>query len=128
MPQGGAAVGSFAQRRQVGQQVRTARGLGDLALGRLGHRKHAGLAQHGVVDQRPGADAAEQGRLRRLQVDQPTQHVQHVEQLGRVLGQPAVGLDVAQRRGLAAVADERALTVFLRPLNHCTSTCLPETS
>ena len=47
-------------------------------------------------NQRPGADAFEQDRLLRLKFDQQREYVQHVDQLGGVLGQPVIGLNLAE--------------------------------
>lgn len=55
------------------------------------------------------ANALQQVGLGGLQRDQAAEHVQHVEQFGCVLRQPAGRLDLAERRGLAAVADEGTL-------------------
>lgn len=62
---------------------------------------------------RAGADTFEQICLSRFQFDQAAKHVQDVEQLGRVFGQPSLRLDIAERRGCATVADLRTLPVQL---------------
>jgi hypothetical protein len=49
-----------------------------------------------------------------LQLHEQRQHMQDVEQFGRVLGQPVVGLDVAELGRRPAVADDRPLAIFLR--------------
>lgn len=56
-------------------------------------------------DEVAGADAAEQVVCLRFEFDQEAQRVEHIEQLGGVFGQPVVGLDIAQLRRRAAVAE-----------------------
>src|SRR5690606_11386140 len=73
-----------------------------------------GLGGHGRGrDERPVLDSLQQIRLLGLQLYQQRQHVYHVEQLACVFGQPVVGLDQPERRGRAAVADDRAAAVLL---------------
>ena len=60
---------------------------------------------------RAGADAFEQIRLGRLQRDQAPQDVQHIQQFGRIFGRPRIGLNIAERRGRATVADLRTISV-----------------
>lgn len=64
------------------------------------------------VDPWSGADALTVVRLPGLQEDQAAEHVQRIEEAGRVLGQPVIGLNLAQGRRWLAVADDRALAVL----------------
>jgi hypothetical protein len=48
-----------------------------------------------------------------LQFHEQSQHMQDIEQFGRILGQPVVGLNVAELGRRPAVADDRPLAVFL---------------
>ena len=58
-------------------------------------------------DQRPGDDPVEQIGLARLERDEPAEHVEEVQQVLGIFGEPAVGLDFFQRRGRPPVADHR---------------------
>lgn len=49
-------------------------------------------------------NALQEVRLIRLELNQPPQHIEHVEQLAGIFGQPVIGLDLAERRGWATVA------------------------
>lgn len=49
----------------------------------------------------------------RFQIDEQRKHVQHVEQLCCVLGQPVVGLNVPELRRRPPIADNRPLAVLL---------------
>ena len=58
-------------------------------------------------DHRPAANLLQQRCLLRFEFDEPAEDVEHVEQLGGVFGEPVVGLEEAEWRGRAAVADDR---------------------
>jgi hypothetical protein len=52
-----------------------------------------------------------------FQLDQPTKHVQDIKQLRSVLGEPMIGLNVAQSRRLTAVANNRTFPIALSELS-----------
>ena len=79
----------------------------------LRRRQRPGGRQRRVVDEAAGENLLEQRGLLRLQGDEAAEHVEEVDQVAGVLGEPMVGLDVAERRGRAAVADDRARAVAL---------------
>jgi hypothetical protein len=81
--------------------------------GNPGLHGHIGHTQPLALDEATGEDDVEQRGLFGLEQDETTQDMEEVEQVGRVLVRPVVGLDVPQRRGLAAVADDRAGAVAL---------------
>jgi hypothetical protein len=56
----------------------------------------------------PHEDGVEQGRLAGLQGDDAAKDVKQVHEIAGVLVRPVLGLDVAERGRLAAVADDRA--------------------
>ena len=71
-------------------------------------RECAGVTQRGGIEQRAGADSAEQVGLSGFERDEAAKNVQQVEKIGRVFGQPAIRLDAVERRWRALVADDGA--------------------
>ena len=70
----------------------------------LGHRP--GGAQGVEAEGGSGENALQQIGLGVFQRDETAQHMQNIDQFGCVFGQPAVGLDLTQRRGRAPVPDD----------------------
>lgn len=58
-------------------------------------------------------DGVEQSGLPQLQGDEPGEHIEEVDQVAGVFVRPVVGLNVAERGGRAAVADDGARAVAL---------------
>ena len=54
-------------------------------------------AQVDSAHQRTVTDSVQKVVLARLERDEAAQYVEHIHQLRRVLGEPAIGLDIAER-------------------------------
>lgn len=82
-----------------------------LSTGILGDagRLVLGFGERLGAEEKTVADAGQQIGLSRFEGDQPAEHVQEVDQVGGVFREPALGLDLVERRGRAATADDRAL-------------------
>jgi hypothetical protein len=60
------------------------------------------------ASQRAFTDPVQQIGLRGFQRDEPAEHVQQVNQIGRVFGQPMARLDRVKRRRRATVTNDRS--------------------
>lgn len=57
------------------------------------HRQCACVAEFVDAAQRAGADAVQQVCLPRLRSNEPAEDIQQIQQVGRILGQPMIGLN-----------------------------------
>ena len=80
---------------------------------RRGLRECSRFAQLFAGDRRSGADFFEQRGLLRFEFDKAAEDVEQIKKFAGVFREPTVGLDRAERRRRAAVADDRALAVAL---------------
>jgi hypothetical protein len=61
----------------------------------------------GDGDDRPRHDPVQQIGLPRLERDQPAEHIEEIQQVLRIFGEPAFGLNLFERRRRPLVADHQ---------------------